>query len=100
LPAEINLSDTNYAATYKTVEVSLDFRRFKSVEPLFEGTPIDYGITIAANSTHQKEAARLIAFILGPEGQRICTENYQPPLIPPQCDNIDALPDILKSFFR
>jgi molybdate/tungstate transport system substrate-binding protein len=100
LPPEINLSDNNFAATYQNVKVSLDFRRFKSVEPLFEGTPIDYGITIPANSKHQKEAVRLIDFLLGPEGRRICTENYQPPLVPPQCDNIDALPAILKSFFR
>lgn len=100
LPPQINLSDTQSAEMYSKVRVKIDFRRFKSVVPVFEGTPIDYGLTIPANALHKAEAIRFIQFVLGPEGQRIFSENYQPPLVPPQCDNINALPETLKSFFR
>jgi molybdate/tungstate transport system substrate-binding protein len=99
LPPEINLSDENRAESYRKVKVELDFHRFKSVTPEFIGVPISYGITIANNSEHKKEAARFIQFVLGPDGQRIFNENYHPPLIPPECDNVSALPDELKSFF-
>jgi molybdate/tungstate transport system substrate-binding protein len=100
LPPQINLSDKSFASNYAKVTVKLDFRRFKSVQPEFSGLPIEYGITIPANSKHKEEAVRFIQFVLGQEGQRIFNENHHPPLIPPECDNINALPDALKSYFR
>jgi molybdate/tungstate transport system substrate-binding protein len=99
LPPQINLGDERYIDNYVKVRVKLDFRRFKSIIPEFEGLPIEYGLAIANNSEQQDEAARFIAFILGPDGQRIFNENHHPPLLPPECDNISALPDKLKSFF-
>ncbi len=99
LPPEINLGDEAYTETYRQVRVKIDFRRFKSVVPEFEGLPIGYGVTIAANSDKKDAAARFIEFVLGPDGQRIFLENYHPPLIPPDCDNHEALPARLKSFF-
>jgi len=100
LPPEINLGDENFADNYLKVRVKIDFRRFKSVTPEFEGVPIAYGITVAANSRQTAAASRFIQFLLGPEGQRIFNENHHPPLLPPECDNIATLPDELKTFFR
>jgi molybdate/tungstate transport system substrate-binding protein len=100
LPPEINLGDINYAGNYKNVRVKLDFKRFKSVDPEFEGVPIFYGMAVPANSKHLKEATRFLEFILGANGQRIFNECSFPPLVPPVCDNINALPDALKSFFK
>ena len=99
LPPEISLGDGKFAANYKTVRVQLDFRRFKSVTPEFEGLPIVYGMTIANNSTRKETAVKFIQFVLGPEGQRIFNDAHHPPLIPPVCDNAGALPDGLKSLF-
>jgi molybdate/tungstate transport system substrate-binding protein len=99
LPLEINLGEETGADAYQQVRVKIDFRRFKSVVPEFDGLPIAYGLTIAANSDKKEAAARFIEFILGPDGQRIFKENHHPPLIPPECDNTGALPERLKSFF-
>lgn len=100
LPPEINMGNENNTQDYRKVRVKIDFRRFKSVTPEFEGLPIGYGMTIANNSGQKKEAARFIQFILGTDGQRIFTDNHHPPLIPPKCDKVTALPDQLKAFFR
>jgi molybdate/tungstate transport system substrate-binding protein len=100
LPPQINLGDKNYTENYRTVKVKLDFRRFKSVTPEFAGLPIEYGISIANNSQKQEAAVRFLLFILGPDGQRIFNDNHHPPLIPPECDNIEALPDLLKPLFK
>jgi molybdate/tungstate transport system substrate-binding protein len=100
LPPEINLADNNYTQNYHNVVVKLDFQRFATVTPVFQGLPIVYGMTIANNSKHQDAAIKFIQFVLGPEGRRIFQDCNQPELIPPQCDNINALPDSLKPLFR
>jgi molybdate/tungstate transport system substrate-binding protein len=100
LPSEINLGDVNFSENYRKVRVKIDFRRFKSVVPDFEGLPIYYGLAIPQNTTQGKEAIRFIQFLLSSDGQRIFNENHHPPLLPPVCDNIDLLPEVLKSYFR
>jgi molybdate/tungstate transport system substrate-binding protein len=100
LPPEINLGSENYAETYGKVRVKIDFRRFRSVIPEFEGLPIAYGMTISNNSRQKEEAATFIRFVISADGQRIFSENHHPPLIPAECDNTGALPDELKSLFR
>jgi molybdate/tungstate transport system substrate-binding protein len=97
LPPEINLSDPAQAEKYGHVTVKLDFQRFASVKPEFVGEPIRYGATIPSNARHPQEAVRLLAFLLGPEGQRIMAENYQPMIVPALTDNYDALPEPLKA---
>ena len=99
LPSQINMGDPSLAAEYGKVEVKLDFRRFKTVDPVFAGLPIGYGVTIPANARHPLEAAKFVAFILGPDGQRIFEQNNHRELIPPECDDPAALPETLKQFF-
>ncbi len=100
LPPEINLGDDNFAEDYRNVRVKIDFRRFKSVIPEFEGLPIAYGMTIAGNSIKKEAAIRFIKFIIGTEGQRIFNETYHPPLIPALTDNIDIIPYALRSLLK
>ena len=100
LPPEIDLGDAAYADVYGTVTVKLDFQRFASVKPSSSGEPIRYGATIPSNAREPEAAALLLAFLLGPEGQRIMAENYQPMIVPALTDNLDALPEIVKAFLR
>jgi molybdate/tungstate transport system substrate-binding protein len=98
LPPEIALGDPDYADTYGTVTVKLDFQRFASVKPEFVGEPIRYGVTIPSNAREPEAAEQLLAFLLGPEGQRIMAENYQPMITPALTDNLGDLPETIKAF--
>ncbi|MBN1632158.1 MAG: tungstate ABC transporter substrate-binding protein WtpA [Thermoleophilia bacterium] len=97
LPPEIHLGDDAYGSTYDAVTVKLDFQRFASVKPEFAGEPIRYGATIPSNARDPEASELLLAFLLGPEGQRIMAENYQPLIVPASTDNFDALPESLKA---
>lgn len=100
LPPEINLGSRELADIYKQVKVKIDYRRFKSVIPVFEGLPCAYGLSIPENSKNRTAAIKFLDFVLGPDGQRIFQENYNPLLQPPECDNVDALPAELQKYFR
>lgn len=97
LPPEIALSDPDYADIYGTVTVELDFQRYASVKPEFAGEPIRYGVTIPSNAREPEAAEQLLAFLLGPEGQRIMAENYQPMITPALTDNLGDLPEAIKT---
>ncbi len=100
LAPEINLSDPSLADAYGRVEVVLDFQRFASVKPRFRGEPIRYAVTIPSNARHPDVAATLLAYLLGPEGQRIMAENYQPMISPALADNLQAVPEAVKALCR
>ena len=97
LPPEVNLGTDGYADIYRTVTVKEDFKRFASVEPVFVGDQIGYGITIPSNAPHLREAIEFIAFLLGPEGRRVMSENQHPLLDSPVADQYEAVPQPLKS---
>jgi ABC-type glycerol-3-phosphate transport system substrate-binding protein len=80
------------------VTVKLGFQRFASVEPVFGGEPIRYGATIPSNAREPVAAAQLLAFLLGPEGQRIMAESHQPMIIPALTDDLGELPEIVQPF--
>jgi molybdate/tungstate transport system substrate-binding protein len=98
LPSEIALDDPVNAEAYGVVTVKLDFQRFASVEPVFVGEPIRYGATIPSNAREPQAAEQLLTFLLGPEGQRIMAENYQPMLMPALTDHQDGLPEPIKAY--
>ena len=89
-------ADPAYAEAYRRVRVKLDFQRFATVNPEFEGETILYGLTIPSNAPHPDLAAELVRFLIGPEGQQIMAENWQPLLLPPVVDNAAALPEALR----
>jgi len=100
LPPEIALSSREFADRYKQVRVELGFQRFATIEPRFEGAQIIYGITIPRNAKHPQEAEKFLEFLLGPDGQRILAENYQPSLVPAEADGIDNVPAGLRQFIK
>ena len=100
LSPEIDLSDKAYQDNYERVRVSLDFQRFASVNPEFEGQAIAYGLTIPANAPHPDLAVEFIQFLVGPEGQAIMAENRHPMILPPVADNKDALPTALQALVK
>jgi molybdate/tungstate transport system substrate-binding protein len=100
LPPAIDLSSWNYTSQYKQVRVELEFQRFVEVVPEFEGALIIYGITIPGNAPHQQEAIKFLEYLVGPEGQRIFNENYHPPLIPVEVDDINKVPAELRSLLE
>jgi molybdate/tungstate transport system substrate-binding protein len=96
LPDSLNLGVEAYRDHYRQVQVRLDFRRFASVEPVFDGDVIHYAVTIPANAPDREEAVRFVAFLLGPEGRAIMEANYQEMLAQPEADRYDALPEDLR----
>ena len=100
LPPEINLSEVEYAGLYSEVRCELDFHRFASVNPIFAGTPIIYGITIPQNAPHYDKSIQFIEFLLSDEGQQILNENYQLPLIPLEANNTDEVPEEISNLLN
>ncbi len=96
LPPALNLGDETLADTYKQVRVDLDYQRFASVKPSFEGLPITYSLTVPSNAAHPDAAGLFVQFLLGPEGRAIMDRNHHPMLAQPWCDNLDELPQGLR----
>ncbi|MBN1888025.1 MAG: tungstate ABC transporter substrate-binding protein WtpA [Thermoflexales bacterium] len=96
LPDAINLGSEQYADRYHQVQVRLDFQRFASVKPEFDGELIGYGVTIPSNAPQPRQAEAFVAFLLGPEGHSILETHQHPPIAPPQADRHDAVPETLK----
>lgn len=99
LPDQINLSNSAYNDVYQQVEVKMDFQRFQTVDPVFIGEQIGYGITIPSNAPHPEEAVDFIAFILGPDGRAIMQVNDHPLLSPLIPDQLESMPTLLQEFF-
>lgn len=96
LPDSLNLGNPEMEAEYGTVTVKLDFKRFKSVDPVFKGELIRYGLTIPTNAPHPEAAIRFIEFLYSPEGQRIMQANYHPLNSPLTADFPERLPPELQ----
>ena len=69
LPAELNLGDPAHAIDYASVQVRMDFQRFSSVNPVFNGEVIGYGITIPSNAPNPVEAQALCGIFTQPSGR-------------------------------
>jgi molybdate/tungstate transport system substrate-binding protein len=97
LPNQVNLGDETLADLYRQVRVDLDYRRFASVSPSFEGQPITYSLTIPSNSAQPDAASLFVQFLLGPDGRRIMEQNFHPMFPTPRCDNLENAPAGLRS---
>ncbi len=97
LPKELDLSDPMYQEWYGNVRVKIDYQRFSSVIPEFEGDVITYGMTIPTNAPNPEGAQDFILFFLGPEGKAIMESNFQPMLPTVSVDNPTNLPERLLS---
>lgn len=97
LPDAINLGEAADNATYRTVEVDLNYQRFASVNPQFRGERIGYGITIPSTAPHPSQAALFIAFVLGPQGRAILEGDHHPVLNPSLGDQYENIPKVLQT---
>jgi molybdate/tungstate transport system substrate-binding protein len=100
LPPEIDLGSRDFADRYGQVVVKMDFQRFASINPEFRGEPIQYALTIPANSPRRDAAIQFVEFLLGPDGQRVFLESYQPTLDLPEADNPANMPARLQSLLE
>ncbi len=97
LPDAVNLGSPEHASDYAKVQVRLDFQRFQSVNPVFNGEVIGYGVTIPTNAPHPDEAEKFVEFLLGPEGRQIMEANHHPFITPLEGNQYDAIPARLQS---
>ena len=98
LPPTLNLGEEEFSNNYHKVTVQMDFRRFSTVDPVFRGEQIKYGLTIPSNAPHPEEAALFIRFLYSEEGQSIMRRNAHPLIYPPTGDQLQNLPDELRDF--
>ncbi len=96
LPDAVNLGSEVYAGRYGQVEARMDFQRFASVTPVFDGDVIGYGVTIPSNAPHPAAAEEFVAYLLGPEGQALFDAYHHPRIVPPRADRYEALPALLQ----
>jgi molybdate/tungstate transport system substrate-binding protein len=99
LPPELNLGDPAYAADYASVQVQLDFKRFSSVNSVFDGEAIGYGLTIPSSAPNPVGAQSFVEFLLGPLGSAIMEGSSYPVLETPLVDHYQSLPENLKAYF-
>ena len=96
LPDELNMGNEAMNDQYAKATVKMDFQRFATVNPIFVGERIKYGITIPTNAPHPDEAALFIAFLFSPEGQAIMQQNAHPLILPIEINHPENLPQRLK----
>lgn len=97
LPDEINMGNANFAEQYAKVLVKEDFQRFATVNPVFKGDQIGYGLTIPSNAAHLQEAVEFIKFLLSAEGREIMEKNSHPLFDQVLADHIENVPTELQS---
>ncbi|MGC8703433.1 MAG: extracellular solute-binding protein [Thiomonas sp.] len=89
LPPQINLSDPKYAAEYAKAKA-------QTKNGDLAGRPIIYALTIPTSAPHPKLAQEFIAYLLGPEGQKVIAANGFIPLHKPYAMHRDKVPAALR----
>lgn len=93
LPAKIDLSDPADAALYRTAVVH-------TKNGAIAGRPIVYAATIVKGARHPRAAARYLALLFGPEGQKILKENGFLTLRPAFASSVGAVPVTLRALVK
>ena len=93
LPAKINLSDPIYASFY-----AQGVAHTKNGD--LAGKPIVYAITIVASSTKKAAAEKFVAFLLGPEGRKVMSDDGFGTFSPAYAANPEKLPPALKPLVK
>ncbi|CUA95007.1 extracellular solute-binding protein [Thiomonas bhubaneswarensis] len=89
LPPQINLSDPKYDADYARATA-------QTKNGTLTGRPIIYALTIPNSAPHPKLAQEFIAYVLGPEGQKVIAANGFIPLKQPYAMHRDKVPADLR----
>ena len=93
LPAKINLSDPTYASFY-----AQGVAHTKNGD--LTGKPIVYAITIVASSTKKAAAEKFVAFLLGPQGRKVMSDDGFGTFSPAYAVNPEKLPPALKPLVK
>ena len=96
LPDSLNLGNPDFEVDYASVTVRLDFKRFKTVDPVFKGELIRYGLTIPSSAPNPDAATRFIQFLYSEAGQKVMQDNYHPLILPLTVDHPELLPPALQ----
>jgi molybdate/tungstate transport system substrate-binding protein len=97
LADEINLGSDVYSSTYEKIQVKYDHQRFSTVSLDRQGETIYYGLTIPNNAPNPELAQTFIKFLLAGQGKTDFENQFHPILNPSYSDNIDAVPNSLRS---
>jgi molybdate/tungstate transport system substrate-binding protein len=97
LPEEINLGSPEYQEFYQQVQIRFEHKRFGSIGLTREGKTIYYGLTIPNNAPNPELAAEFVEYVLSGEGGQIFDSSYHPIYKPSLTDNLQALPERLRS---
>jgi molybdate/tungstate transport system substrate-binding protein len=89
LPAAINLGDPALSADYAEAVAHTKNGDLK-------GKPIIYAVTIPTNAEHPAQAARFVAFLLGPEGRAIMAKDGFGTMAKPYAAGVDQMPEGLR----
>ncbi len=100
LPDEINLKSAAFKDFYRQASIRITGKKpgqfIKKT-----GKPMVYGITVCKNAPNREAAERFVAFVVGPEGQKIMKQNGQPPVCPPRASgNLAVIPEVLKKLVK
>jgi len=97
LPAEINLCSADMDYLYARAQVRFQLARFQSIGLDREGKAIYYGLTIPGNAANPEQAKEFIKYMLTGRGAEIFEENGHPVYHPSYTDNINGVPEELRS---
>jgi len=93
LPAAINLSDPARAHDYALAVV-------RTKNGTLAGRPIVYAATIPSDAPHPALAAKFVAFLLGPEGQRVIAADGFGAMAPPVAVGAEHVPAAVRALVK
>lgn len=91
LPKKLNLSSIDHQDFYRQTELKISGKKPGDFT-VVRGKPIVYGITIPKNAPNPRMAKAFIRMLIGKEGQRIMSENGQPPIVPARASDVEKIP--------
>jgi molybdate/tungstate transport system substrate-binding protein len=97
LPNEVNMGSFDCESIYQKVEVIYEHQRFSTISLDRKGETIYYGVTIPENAPHQELAEQFLEFMLTGTGKNDFEEAYHPIFSPSFTDNLEAVPERLRS---
>jgi molybdate/tungstate transport system substrate-binding protein len=97
LPEEVDLSSEKHKDFYARANIQVTGNKRGEVITQ-TGKPIVYGITIVKDAPHPKLALEFAAFLLGPEGRKVISENFQEPIAPALVPDPTKVPPELSEF--
>lgn len=82
LPPQVDLSSVEYMDLYKKVKL------IDATGSVRTAKPIVYGITTPKNADHKELGMEFVKLVISERGQEIFRDNGQPPIVPPEGENV------------